>query len=149
MLDFVAGEGETFGYVVLELLVELPYSGELLRIPLAAVGESHRLHVFPFEHEAQGTVLVHREHMVEVVRVVFHRPADMRVFPELGVETIVIPFMPPIVGRKPTPSSALRYPVSAPNVRRYCSSESGKRRSSGNLSNNLTYSARFRRAPAQ
>ena len=30
--------------------------------------------------------------MVEVVRVVFHRPADMRVLPELGVETIVIPF---------------------------------------------------------
>ena len=86
--------------------------------------------------------------MVEVVRVVFHRPADMRVFPELGVETIVIPF-----AADSGISHALGY-VAVPRIgseREVFIGKAAASLSSGNLSEqSLRLPARFaKRAPAQ
>ena len=81
---------QTFGNAALEPFVELLYSNKLFCIPLAAVGESHRLHVLAFEHEAQRAVLIHREHMIEVIRVKLDLPAHMCILSKFGVETVIV-----------------------------------------------------------
>ena len=86
--------GEARADVAFELFVEPVDAGQLPGIALLTVGQRHRLHVLPLEHEAQRAVVVYRQHPVEVVRIILHRPADMGVFTEPRVEAVVNPPLP-------------------------------------------------------
>ena len=69
----------------------LVYPREFRGVALCSFHQRHRLHVFAFEHEPQRTVVANRQHLIEVVRVVFHVPANVRVLPEAQVEAVVRP----------------------------------------------------------
>ena len=75
--------------ITFELFVVLLYPGKLDGIPLGTLRQRHRLHVFAFEQEPQRPVVIDGEHMVEVVRIVFHVPAHVCVLTEPRIEAVV------------------------------------------------------------
>ena len=60
------------------------------RVACRAVGQSHRLHILFCKHIAQRSVLIHRQHLAQVVGVVQHTPLFASVLPECQVERVIL-----------------------------------------------------------
>ena len=74
------------------LMIEVFYPGKLLRIARLPVGKRHRLNVFRFEQELERSVVIDSKDSVEIVRIIFDIPSDMRIPAEIDVKAVVCSF---------------------------------------------------------